>query len=640
MLVGAVVMLTSSSRRVVVRAFQLSKFSGSQGKRQQFQSSRLASSDFVLRAAPASQTNSSISSGVSLLISKEDDQVSSSQQQQQQQLADVYEDEFAFLIEEENAIVEEEEEAEADSLIIMQNNDGDEIEIPKSTTTSNTDTDLQDMETVRAKLKQELRQYRIDQSKPNNKPAYTIFTNAALDEICTILPSNDDELLSVKGIGPKKLDMFGTDILNIVQRYTSSGTLLPGQVGGDSDSSSNAKKSLIPRPEPTISIDTLTNEQKLAATMAIEQQKNVFISGAAGTGKSHLSKYIIQTLSDDKQNEHEDEPQPKRKCAPTSPTGVAAINIGGSTLHAFFGIGLGVGSISSLVKKVRKNKGALKRIEETDVLLIDEVSMLSSDLLETIDAVVRVVRNGGKNSNIVMGGMQVICVGDFHQLPPIVSKEYQSPGLDIDEQRLFCFDSPVWKELELDKNTIQLQQALRQDSGSKFELFLNMVRVGSVTHNIIRDLNAKCLISEAHPIPNDGIIPTRIYTHNRNVDAENETRLNELDGKLITCTAIDEWKEVMPTGTLASIKKNMKTSIASELPDEINLKVGAQVMLTRNKDMESGDRSLVNGSRGVVESFVESDQIPVVRFDNGRVEKVPRVETLRYNPDGGKFRNT
>ena len=89
----------------------------------------------------------------------------------------------------------------------------------------------------------------------------------------------------------------------------------------------------------------------------------------------------------------------------------------------------------------------------------------------------------------------------------------------------------------------------------------------------------------------------------------------------------------MPIGTSAAIKKNMKINIAGELADEVRLKVGAQVMLTRNKDLDNGLQSLVNGSRGVVESF--KDDVPVVRFDNGRVEKVIRVEATRYNPDGG-----
>jgi len=568
------------------------------------------------------------------------------QAQQEEQLVNRYDHIVDLLIEEE--VSEEDKDTnipvemlEDNDNLSLENNDGDEISIPKPKAS------LQQKD-IRSQLEQKLRQYRINQSTPLDKPAYTIFTNAALNEICSTLPSNNEQLLAVKGIGPKKLEMFGDDILNIVSQYT--GELLP--TTSPSFPRGNGKqqlKSAIPRPKP-ITLDSLTDEQQEAAIQAVKYQKNVFISGAAGTGKSHVSKYIIQSLSsgvgvevaasgtDENQEENieEDIEKKQRKCVPTAPTGVAAINIGGSTLHAFFGIGLGTGSTSSLINKVKKNKGAMKRIDETDVLLIDEVSMLSSDLLETIDSVVREVRNGGKHGDLPMGGMQVIAVGDFHQLPPIVKREYQTPGLDFDEQRRpFCFDSYVWKELELDVNTFQLKQALRQDSGSKFELFLNMVRVGEVTSNIIRDLNEKCLISPEHPLPNDGIVPTRIYTHNRDVDAENQARLDELQGEVVTCTAIDKWKEMMPMGTLASIKKNMKISIAGELPDEIQLKVGAQVMLTRNKDMESGDRSLVNGSRGVVESF-DLDQVPTVRFDNGRIEKITRVEATRYNPDGGE----
>jgi ATP-dependent DNA helicase PIF1 len=135
--------------------------------------------------------------------------------------------------------------------------------------------------------------------------------------------------------------------------------------------------------------------------MAIEG-KSIFISGAAGTGKSHVSKYIIQSLQ--RQN---------KKVSPTAPTGVAAINVGGSTLHSFFGIGLGLGSAPSLVRKIRKKQAVVQRINETDVLLIDEVSMLSCDLLETLDGVARLVR---EREDEPMGGLQIVAVGDFYQV--------------------------------------------------------------------------------------------------------------------------------------------------------------------------------------------------------------------------------
>jgi hypothetical protein len=218
------------------------------------------------------------------------------------------------------------------------------------------------------------------------------------------------------------------------------------------------------------------------------------------------------------------------------------------------------------------------------------------------------------------------------QLPPIV-KQQDAFEDDTDEQRLFCFDSPVWSELSLNTNTIQLTQVQRQEHGSKFEMFLGMVRNGNVPPNILRDFNRKCLIGNNNPLPDDGIVPTRIYTHNQDVDSMNESRLADLEGKEVIFEAKDEWREKMPVGTSITTKKNMKASIAGELADEVRLKVGAQVMLTRNKDMDNGFQSLVNGSRGVVESF--KDDLPVVRFDNGRVEKVAKVEAVRYNPDGG-----
>jgi len=488
--------------------------------------------------------------------------------------------------------------------------------------TTTTTTNKQSIEAMRKMLKEELRRYRLDQSKVQGKLAYTVFTNASLDEICAILPTSKDELLDIKGIGKKKLEVYGEGILDIVFRYVTDG-LVP--------SVQEETKGIVQRPA-VINIESLTEEQQEAANLVLdtENPSNVFISGAAGTGKSYVLKYIIQTLQE----------RQTRKCAPTAPTGVAAINVGGSTLHSFFGIGLGTGSRANLVKKVRKSKEAMKRIDETDVLLIDEVSMLSSHLLETLDAVARDVRKNGEEMNKPFGGMQIVCVGDFFQLPPIVQGTPVEWEGNRDDIRRYCFDSPVWDELRLTENTFELKNVQRQESGSPFEKFLNMVRVRDpkLTTDIIQQFNNKCLISIEHPLPNDGIIPTRLYTHNRNVDAENENRLAQLKEELVICKATDEWRDKMPTGTKASVKNSMKKSIATEMPDEVKLKVGAQVVLTRNRDLDRGFRGLVNGSRGVVERFVTDDwgdEIPIVRFDNGRIEKVKSVETMRYNPDGG-----
>jgi ATP-dependent DNA helicase PIF1 len=494
---------------------------------------------------------------------------------------------------------------------------------------------------ARQALRQDLRDYRLAQSAPLKKPAYTVLTNAALDGIANSLPTSPAELLQIKGIGPKKLELFGDDLLEIVATYTGQG-LLQGDDHAEEASSHKPRKSLLPRPA-CIPVESLTAEQRRAADRALAMEddntttttsstthNNIFISGAAGTGKSHVLKYILQELQ---QRQHKG--SVGTRFGVCAPTGVAAVNVGGSTLHSYFGIGLGLGSLSSLVKKVRKNTEATKRINETDILLVDEVSMVSSDLLETLDAVVREVRQDGQRMDEPFGGMRIVAVGDFFQLPPIVQSSGGSGGGDREQERPFCFDSYVWDELGLKQNTIELQQVQRQESGSKFELFLNMVRTGDVAEATIRDFNAKCLISPQHPLPTDGIMPTRLYTHNRDVDQENEVRLFALEGAMVTCQATDEWREAMPKGTLASVKKNMKTSVTAEMPDEVHLKVGAQVMLTRNLSLERG---LVNGSRGVVERFDEDahgNPTPVVRFDNGIVEKLAKAEAMRYNPDGG-----
>jgi len=463
----------------------------------------------------------------------------------------------------------------------------------------------------KTQLKEDLKKYRLEQSTPLNKPPYTVFNNAAMEGIYKSLPTTKEELLEVKGIGPKKLEMFGDDILSIVSKY-ATGSLEEGSFG---------KKDSIKIQRPSIiDPEMLTAEQRYAADLALNLDRcsNVFITGAAGTGKSHVLKYIIQELQKRRSN--------FGVCAPT---GVAAINVGGSTLHSYFGIGLGTGSLSSLIKKVTKNNEAMKRIDGTDFLCIDECSMLSSFLLEQLDALLREVRHDGHFRDEPFGGITIIAIGDFFQLPPVYN------GGDMDRDwRPFCFESPVWSDLGLSENTVILENVQRQGSNKKFIQFLNMVRVGNIEERILRDFNAKCLISAAHPLPTDGIVPSRLYVLNKDVDSENESRLAALKAKEVICKASNEWKEQMPTGTLVSVKKKMKESIEKEVPEEIRLKLGAQVMLTRNKDL---DRNLVNGSRGIVEGFVQDadgDVIPVVRFDCGVTDKLSKVETMRYNPDG------
>ena len=481
-------------------------------------------------------------------------------------------------------------------------------------------------------LKDELKQYRIQQSKPVKKPAYTIFTNAALDGIYDTLPTTKEELINIKGIGPKKIEMFGDDILQIVSKYTK---------GADSvvEGIQTKKKNLPIR--TVIDRNSLTKEQKYAAGLVLgKERQNVFITGSAGTGKSYLLKYIVQELQKGTNADGGDS-SITGTVGVCATTGVAAIIAGGNTLHSYFGIGLGNGSQSSLLRKVRKNQKVENRINDTVVLIIDECSMLSSNLLEKLDYIAREVRHGGEYKHLPFGGMQIVAFGDFFQLPP-VHRESDVIGNDNGTTdrtwRPYCFDSQVWSDLGLRENIVALKEVQRQDDEDFINL-LNKVRVGSMGESDIKELNSKCLLhSTTNPLPEDGILPTRLYVLNRDVDSENISRLAEIQSEEIICKARDSWREDMPLGTLATTKKKMVESLSMEMPDEIKLKVGAQVMLTRNKNLE---RHLVNGSRGVIENFVLSsdglqDLIPIVRFDNGIVTKIDPVESIRYNPDGGE----
>lgn len=516
----------------------------------------------------------------------------------------------------------------------------------------------------KTQLRQDLKDYRMQQiSDDDDKPLYTIFTNSALEGIYASLPTTMEELLKVKGIGPKKAQMYGKDILSIVSKYT--GNHSNATESEDEDCNNVPKTHSFKETQPTITIESLTMEQRQAAEFILHDRKNVFITGSAGTGKSYLLKYLVQEL---RKKSH---PISKEtlKVAICAPTGVSAILVGGNTIHSFFGIGLGItdklvadsdhssdtkGYITTLLNKVKRNSAAKKRIDETDVLIIDECSMLSSELFETLDVITRELRKDGLYRDEPFGGLQIITFGDFYQLPP-VERKYRNASL-----RSFCFESQVWSDLGLSDHTIELQEVQRQERLDFINL-LNKVRVGQLDLQDIHYLNSKCLIRESNPLPNDGIIPTRLYVLNKDVDFENESRLAEISSPEIICSAVDIWRQPMPKGTPDRMIQNMITSLDMELPKELKLKIGAQVMLTRNnKDVVGvgeggvGSKSLVNGSRGVVEGFTtigyledgsaitttstttsyNSRILPIVRFDNGVITTILPVESVRYHPDG------
>mmetsp|Transcript_33576 Transcript_33576/g.32054 ORF Transcript_33576/g.32054 Transcript_33576/m.32054 type:complete len:659 (+) Transcript_33576:83-2059(+) len=484
-----------------------------------------------------------------------------------------------------------------------------------------------------ASIRQQLVDFRKKAALKYNKPAYIIFTNKVLELMLESIPKSAEGLKGVyKEVYPEILDILsggigssGTDSSVLATSITDSSS---PPILSSYYTNTLEREEIIAAPS-WISLSSLSVEQQHAAQIVLSGQ-NVFITGSAGTGKSYLLKYIVQEMRRkfEEMAESDDTISARESVVITAPTGVAAINVGGCTIHSFAGIGLGEGTSTYLKNKVLRNSNALKRWQNCKVLIIDEVSMLSTALFEVLDLIARTA----KRSNKPFGGLQLICVGDFMQLPPVIRREQSMDTDDQDpiEQRKFCFQSPIWKATGLTRSeggTLILDEVIRQKNDQVFVSVLNEIRKGQLSKETA-DLLKTCLVSKK-ALPADGIIPTKLYCVNRDVDNENMKRLSELAGESYTIKAIDVWKT---TPSSSSLKKTIIDGINKNIQPEIELKIGAQVMLLRNKSAK-----LVNGSRGVVEKIVESSPgifSPVVRFDSGEVVRCTPVET-EYNGLGG-----
>lgn len=322
------------------------------------------------------------------------------------------------------------------------------------------------------------------------------------------------------------------------------------------------------------------NKQQKNALDIMKRGKNVFLTGQAGTGKSYTLKVFIKHCI-----------ERNIKYAITSTTGVSALLVGGVTLHSWAGILLGMEDKETLLERVQKK--AYIRWIRTQVLIIDEISMMSPDLLEKLDYIGKKVRRSPKP----FGGIQLIFCGDFAQLPPVKSD--------------YCFKNTIW-DLLVDTN-IYLTENMRQ-TDPVFQRILNEVRMGEPSQETIEILQSRI---GAQIQTADGIIPTKLYSHRATVAKINRDSLMGL---------ITEKNPIRTYTSKDRVKKKGGNLIGSRYEDQylsrcdkifqavktLELCVGAQVMLLVNRDLKSG---LANGSRGVVIGF-END-LPVVRFVNG-----------------------
>lgn len=320
----------------------------------------------------------------------------------------------------------------------------------------------------------------------------------------------------------------------------------------------------------------LSEKQQLAYDLVLTG-KNVFITSQAGAGKSFLIKLIYAKYQDVKH------------IAITSTTGTSAILINGVTLHSYLGIGLGNSDVSSLYLMIQKRYNILRRWKDLEILIIDEISMLSPILFDKLENLARVIRRNTKP----FGGIQLVLSGDYCQLPV------------VGESDSFCFDAESWNACV--DNIVYLTENFRQDD-IIFKNCLNEIRLGNMSKETIDILKSRSNIKLTNEF---GILPTKIYSLNKDVNAQNDKELQKLFSKNDN---LQFYEYELEYEVLKKGLRNIDDIIykACNCPFSLQLCVGAQVMLLYNLDIES---KLVNGSRGIIIGF-END-LPRVKFING-----------------------
>lgn len=336
-------------------------------------------------------------------------------------------------------------------------------------------------------------------------------------------------------------------------------------------------------------VENLNAEQRRAFDLVVAG-KSVFITGPGGTGKS----YLLQTLYANFLG------RTGKKMAVTALTGCAALLLGpwAKTLHSWAGIGLGRGNAVSVANSIAADSRKRKNWRGTACLVVDEVSMLTPHLLEYLDTVGRIVRKCDRP----FGGLQVVFVGDFYQLPPVMKDIALAPG---EAERTFAFESPLWDQLV--QETVELKQIVRQKN-PVFQQILNEARTGELSPESYAALEARKTMEWKR----QEIKPTLLFTKNTDVAAINDAQLVKLTGEPHTFKAKTVAPVRMPAEVVGFIVEKLDRDAPYE--PELVLKERAQVMLLTNQDPEAG---LVNGSRGVVTGFAPMDGFPLVKFLHG-----------------------
>ena len=328
------------------------------------------------------------------------------------------------------------------------------------------------------------------------------------------------------------------------------------------------------------------NEGQQRILEKVRNGLNVCITGGAGTGKSFLIGEISSALRE------------KRHLAVTAMTGSAALLIRGTTLHRRLSLRLAKGTAAEIAHNISKYRRftAYYDILELDLLIIDECSMLNDALFDKVSRVLQILRGNSKP----FGGIQVVLVGDLYQLPPVEGQ--------------YCFQSSVWPKCNFE--ICELTQNMRQKDDEPFMEMLKRLRLGRCSREDLTVLRA--LKGTQFP---EGIEPTKLYCKNVDVDRINSEALQKIGGQLFT----------YPTKYTGSPEASVHYAKASNVPEQVTVCMGAQVMITYNYQPGLG---LVNGTRGVVTAL---DQKTVtIRLLAGNEEVIPYIKIEQDDdPDVG-----
>ncbi|MCB9803189.1 AAA family ATPase [Candidatus Nomurabacteria bacterium] len=302
---------------------------------------------------------------------------------------------------------------------------------------------------------------------------------------------------------------------------------------------------------------------------------NVFLTGAAGSGKTHVLSQYIKLLK-----------QAGIGVAVTASTGIAATHLNGLTIHSWSGIGIRDALSKAEIKSLLEKAYLKKHFAKTDVLIIDEVSMLPPNLLDLVNKVCKAFKENEKP----FGGMQVILSGDLFQLPPI--------NRDKATTKYFT-DSKAWEEMEA--YVCHLSEQYRHDDDQLSDV-LNAIRSNTVSDKTLKSLHQRF---EA-PI-DENIVATKLYTHNVDVDRINNQELLKIKNPI-------EIYKMSSRGKKPLVETLVKNCLA---PETLSLKKGATVMFVKN-NFELG---YVNGTLGSVIGFDDQENYPIVETYSGKIIK-------------------